>query len=93
MTDRQSPESGSLLVRLSQLSRSRKRVLMLAADLVAIPLALWCAFALRFSVPDPAVSHVWWLFPVAIVSTVPVFARLGLYRAVIRFMGSPYFRP
>ena len=68
-------------VRPTSLSPGRERLIMLAADVLVLPFALWCAFALRFSVPWPGVAHVWWLFPVAIASAVPVSGHFGLYRA------------
>ncbi|MCE0734464.1 hypothetical protein LWH48_17000 [Halomonas sp. G15] len=34
---------------VAQLSRGKKRLMMIAADLVALPLALWSAYALRFA--------------------------------------------
>lgn len=74
---------------IAGLSRTKKRLIMVAADLVAIPLALWTAYALRFAEWWPAsfVEPFWWLFAVAPPVGVFVFARLGLYRAVVRFMG------
>ena len=74
---------------IAGLSRTKKRLIMVAADLVAIPLALWTAYALRFAEWWPAsfVAPFWWLFVVAPPVGVFVFARLGLYRAVVRFMG------
>ncbi|WP_163560932.1 nucleoside-diphosphate sugar epimerase/dehydratase [Halomonas sp. NO4] len=75
--------------RLTTLSRAKKRLIMVAADLVALPLALWSAYALRFAEWWPAryVEPFWWLFLLTPVVGVFVFARLGLYRAVVRFMG------
>ncbi len=62
---------------------------MLLADAVAIPGALLSAFALRSGeVPDFANDGFWSLCLIAAVATIPVFIRLGLYRAVIRFLGA-----
>lgn len=76
--------------RVASMSRPAKRAIMIAADLVALPLALWSAYALRFSDfwPEPYITAAWWLFPVLPVVGVFVFARLGLYRAVVRYMGT-----
>lgn len=75
--------------RLTTLSRAKKRLIMVAADLVALPMALWSAYALRFAEwwPGRYIEPFWWLFLVIPVVGVFVFARLGLYRAVVRFMG------
>lgn len=61
---------------------------MVAADLMMIPFALWAAFALRLGELTPSVSAFWWLFVVAPLISIPVFVRLGLYHAVVRFMGN-----
>lgn len=77
------------LERLLRLPRGQKRWLMVAADVVMLPLALWSAFMIRLAEPFPAImAETWWLFPLVVVFGVPVLARLGLYRAVVRFMGS-----
>jgi FlaA1/EpsC-like NDP-sugar epimerase len=70
------------------LPRDKKRWLMVAADLMMLPLALWSAFMLRFAQPFPPVMQsAWWLFFVIPLAGVFVFSRLGLYRAVVRYMG------
>lgn len=73
--------------RLSRLSRTNKRALMLGLDTVCIPLALICAFMLDVGrLPSLPVLVV--LSVTALVVTLPIFVRLGLYRAVIRYIGS-----
>jgi len=75
--------------RLLALSRERKRWIMVAADVVMLPLALWAAYFLRFSEPvPPGMLEGWWLYPLVAIIGVLLFARLGLYRAVVRFMGT-----
>jgi UDP-N-acetylglucosamine 4,6-dehydratase len=61
---------------LVRLPRSRKKALMLASDAVFIPAALWCALALKLGGP-----------PQGLGASIPIFVRLGLYRAVMRFIG------
>ena len=74
---------------LANLDRSYKRLIMVVADLIALPLALLSSFALRFAQwwPQPYLSTYWWLFVITPLIGVYIFARLGLYRAVVRFMG------
>jgi FlaA1/EpsC-like NDP-sugar epimerase len=60
---------------------------MLAADAVAIPVALWASLVLKFDVLVPAPARDLRLFLVAVGSALLVFSILGLYHAVIRFMG------
>ena len=71
-----------------QLKRSSKQLLMLLSDAVAMPAALWTAFTLRYGTFDHAVADSTWLYVATALSTVPVFVRVGLYRAVIRFLGA-----
>jgi len=73
---------------LEKLPRSAKRLLMLFADMVIIPLALWSAFCLRLGTLSPEVLLFWWMFPLAPVLSIPIFIKLGLYHAVVRFMGT-----
>ena len=69
------------------LPRGSKRTVMVVADAIAIPTALWAALALKFDRLDPALDRTFAYFLVALVSALFFFAVLGLYRAVIRFMG------
>lgn len=59
---------------------------MLLCDVILLPLALWSAIALRLGTVNPPVEAYEWLFLVVPFITVPIFYRLGLYRAVIRFV-------
>ena len=69
------------------LPRETKRIIMMTADAVAIPTALWAALALKFDRLDPSLERTFTYFLVAIGSAMFFFAAFGLYRAVIRFMG------
>lgn len=69
------------------LPRRTKRLIMATADAVAIPTALWAALALKFDRLDPALDRTLAYFLVAAGSALFFFAVLGLYRAVVRFMG------
>ncbi|MGH1440783.1 MAG: polysaccharide biosynthesis protein [Cellvibrionaceae bacterium] len=72
------------------LNRSYKRLIMVCADLLALPLALLSGYALRLAEfwPDRYLVAGWWLFILVPVVGVYIFMRLGLYRAVVRFMGA-----
>ena len=71
---------------LSNLRRQRKALLMLGADALLLPLALWSAFALRLGETGLQVPHGAWIYLLAPLYAIPVFIRLGLYRAIIRYM-------
>ena len=76
----------SCALRIVELPRSIKRLITLTIDCLMIPLILWAAMALKTGVPA---SFPMDLRPFAIVTlvSIPIFARFGLYRAVIRFLG------
>ena len=76
------------ILALDKLPRNAKRFLMLFADLVIIPCALWSAFALRLGTVNPDITQFWWMFPLAPIISIPIFIKLGLYHAVVRFMGT-----
>src|SRR5687767_3956296 len=78
-----------LAAMLAALPRSNKRALMLVGDTLFVPAALWCAISLRLGSVDHQTNRSIWLYLTALVVAVPVFTKLGLYRAVIRFMGGP----
>lgn len=69
------------------LPRQTKRVIMLTADAVAIPIALWIALILKFDRLDPLLDRNLPYFFVAVGSALLIFLMLGHYRTVIRFMG------
>src|SRR5687768_6898147 len=69
------------------LGRRSKQMLIAAVDMVALPAALWTAITLRLGTPFHPVAEIGWMYLLSIVITVPIFVRIGLYRAVIRFMG------
>ena len=70
------------------LSRWQKRLVMMSADIILIPLSLWASFAMRHGSWAPPLHDGVWLLLVAPLLSIPVFIRLGLYRAVIRFLGN-----
>jgi FlaA1/EpsC-like NDP-sugar epimerase len=74
------------------LPRETKRIIMMAADAIAIPIAFWAALALKFDRLDPHLESTFAYFLVAIGSAMFFFAVFGLYRAVIRFMGPKAMR-
>lgn len=72
---------------LLALPRGAKRFIMVGADTVMLPLALWAALVLKFDRLSFDLSAYFDLFVVATASALVIFAFLGLYRAIIRFMG------
>jgi len=68
-------------------SRRAKRAVTLLFDFIIITLALWIAFSLRLGELYSPDGHVVWLFIIAPLIAVPIFIKLGLYRAIIRYIG------
>ena len=70
-----------------KLPRSTMQRSLLVFDALVIPLLLWVAFSLRLKTPYVIPPDEWILFLAAPLISIPVFIRLGLYRAVIRYLG------
>jgi FlaA1/EpsC-like NDP-sugar epimerase len=74
-----------MLKQFARLPRHLKSLVIVCADFVLLPFAFWSAIALRlgsFSVP---MMH-WWMYFLPSVIGIPIFVRMGLYRAVIRYI-------
>jgi FlaA1/EpsC-like NDP-sugar epimerase len=69
------------------LSRRSKRAVMLSADAVAIPLLMYLARSLKGDSWETLSLETAWSMFIATIVSIPIFARIGLYRAVIRYMG------
>ncbi|WP_296059188.1 nucleoside-diphosphate sugar epimerase/dehydratase [uncultured Amphritea sp.] len=68
-------------------SRQSKKAIFVAFDLIALPICCWFSFALRYG-DWTAHNFVHWpAYLLAPVIAIPIFIRLGLYRAVIRYIG------
>jgi FlaA1/EpsC-like NDP-sugar epimerase len=72
---------------LLSISRSNKRMIALSIDFLMIPVILWLAFSIRldqFYIPP---EQQLWIFICAPLIAIPIFIRMGLYRAIIRYIG------
>ena len=68
------------------LKRRNKAFILISTDVFFVLFALWSAFSLRWGELYMPKGDEWYLFAVAPVIAVPVFLRLGLYRAIIRYI-------
>jgi FlaA1/EpsC-like NDP-sugar epimerase len=76
------------LEKLIELPRNIKQACLLCLDMVFVGLAMWSAVALRWGHMHFHLGATEYICGVAtILVSAVVFLRLGLYRAVIRFMG------
>jgi len=76
---------GQYAEKLSSLGQKRKQALAQSLDALFILIALSTANILRLETID--FQQLWPLFIVLPVATVLIFAKLGVYRMVIRFSG------
>ena len=77
-----------VLGKLIELPRNIKQALLLALDMVFVTAAMWVAVALRSDNSHFAPGSMDILCAVVtVILSAVIFLRLGLYRAVIRFMG------
>ena len=70
------------------LSRRTKQVIASTTDALMLMLCLWLAVALRYGVLLPNIASYYWVFPLVPLVALPQFYRIGLYRAVNRYIGS-----
>ena len=76
-------------LRLQGLERIYKQFIMLFADILVLIFALWLSFVLRIGEAFPLqyILSSWWLFCAVPCIMIPLFIRLGLYRAVLQYIG------
>ncbi len=77
---------------LSRLPRAQRYIAMVVADAIVLPCALWSALALRLGQWSIEPPLGWWMYALTVVISLPVFLRLGLYRAVIRYFEVQAFK-
>ena len=67
----------------------RRRLLLIAADVLLIPLAVWLSFWLRLADPwSPWLQDSLWMFPTAWLIALPLYALTGQYKGLTRYVGS-----
>jgi FlaA1/EpsC-like NDP-sugar epimerase len=70
-----------------ELPRFQKQLLAATADLVLLPLTFYLCVLLRYDSSTPQLFQMYfWIIVSAPLISIPIFLRLGLYRAVIRFI-------
>lgn len=78
-----------LINKIKQLSRKQKQILMVGADIVLLPFALWISLSLRLSNLWPIQYWIenWWVLLLIPLLSIPLFIHYGLYRSVLKYMG------
>jgi FlaA1/EpsC-like NDP-sugar epimerase len=72
--------------RVNSLPRQWKSLALVAFDAVALVAVLWLSYQLRLAGGFEPTGPQWILILLAPVVALPIFLRLGLYRAVIRYL-------
>jgi len=68
-----------------QKTRSQKRIYLLALDALLISFVIWSSFSLQANKVFIPSGIEWFTFPLAFLISLPIFIRLGLYRAVLQY--------
>ena len=69
------------------LPRFQKQLMAVALDLVLLPLTFYLCVLLRYDSSTPQLFQMYfWIILAAPLISIPIFIRLGLYRAVIRYI-------
>ena len=77
---------------VAHLPRGIKKAIMLAADVVMIPAALYSAMTLHLGTFDHYRQTGALPYVGAVIIALPIFVRLGLYRAIVRYIGGKAIR-
>jgi FlaA1/EpsC-like NDP-sugar epimerase len=78
-----------LTTTLLRLAPVQRRVLLIAADALFIPLAVWLSFWLRLAHPFNAnFIQSLWMLPAALLIGLPLYAFTGQYQGLTRYVGS-----
>lgn len=72
--------------RLNRVPRRWKSLILVAFDAVALIAVLWLSYQLRLGGTFQPTPAQWVLILLAPAVALPIFLRLGLYRAVIRYL-------
>jgi FlaA1/EpsC-like NDP-sugar epimerase len=72
------------------LTKGQKRLIQVVVDIVLVWGALWLAFIVRLGLGDVfgPFNRYDWLFVFAPIVSIPVFIKMGMYRAVMRYFGN-----
>ncbi len=67
--------------------RLGKQLLVIALDIVLATIATWLAFSLRLDSLNWPVGAQWRVYMLGPLLAIPIFIKLGLYRAIFRYTG------
>lgn len=73
--------------RIIELPRIAKQLIVVKLDIAMSWLATWAAFSLRLDSVSWPQGMQWYVYGLAPMLAIPVFVRMGLYRAIFRYTG------
>ena len=76
-----------MLNRILGWSRAAKRMVVVDMDICLGVIAMWLAFTLRLETPHWPSGMQWLAYALVPALAFPIFAKLGLYRAIFRYTG------
>lgn len=82
--------SGLFDAAMDRLGRRTKQAIATVIDAIVLPLALWSAIALRLGEWSPDVQRFWPTFVASVAVGLPAFYAIGLYRHIIRYVGTQF---
>lgn len=75
--------------KLAHLSRKQKQILMIISDIAILIFSIWFSFVLRLgSYWSEMISVNLWIFFIIPILAIPFFIQFGLYKSVLKFMGT-----
>ena len=78
-----------LTTALLRLAPVQRRLLLIAADALLLPLAVWLSFWLRLAHPfSDTFIHSLWMVPAVLMLGLPLYAFTGQYKGLTRYVGS-----
>ena len=72
---------------LISLPRIQKQLFAIAVDVASILLSVWVAYSLRLETFHMPVNDEQLMYVIPLFIAIPIFIRLGLYRAIFRYVG------
>src|SRR5690606_9574913 len=79
-----------MIYRLFNATRTKKRIISLCFDTVAILLAMHLSYCLRLGVINPHYNTKNVIVAlIVIIASLYIFTRFGMYRAVLRYLSAP----
>ncbi|UJW85867.1 polysaccharide biosynthesis protein [Devosia sp. SL43] len=71
---------------LGGLPRPAKRIVLVVFDALVLAAAVWASYTLRYGTFFVPRQQQWIVIAIAPIVAIPIFIRMGLYRAVIRYL-------